>query len=566
MINIDICVPFYNYNDSDRIELFLTFCKYYKRLGIYLKDKNICNMTFTFIGSEGKNSSDIIKQIFSEKEAIYYEFDQADYLNCTNQCDKGFLNMLTEKFKYAYKMSFLKNPDISLLNGSNDFVSYNYFKQIVDFYNPNEKQLYGISNYNNGNNFVFYSKYSFFESGLIDFKDNNNYFLWNGISKYHGREKYSFCAGNIGFNKYFHDYNGDFLYKNCISCDEGIIEKTLITLGANVFISRNVLYLNIKTENNKELNTYSNLYNLITNSNCILEYEYLSNKNKKLLDEMLNIIIDARKLDNMIDNNVFIHKSVIIHKENIIKDKTQILENSIIGSNNYIGNNVFIDNNVVIGNNNYIGDNTIIHKNTIIGDNNKIFNNNVIGEFPVHTSEDFSEYDLNKCKGVSIGNNNLLHMRNIISTGIENATKIGNNNKIMSECMISHDVIINDDVTLYPRVSIGGYCILLNCSNLGMCSVIHQKKVIGQYSMIGANNTITKHTFPYYININNKIHRLNEKKIPCYIIKEYHDNLLRELEKKYKSDNFIINYDLLNEQIKIDIDLFIINIKCLDIL
>jgi UDP-N-acetylglucosamine acyltransferase len=563
MINIDICVPFYNYNDIDRINLFKIFCKYYRRLSMYLANNNICNMTFTFIGSEGTKSLEIIRNIFNENEASYYEFDQATHVNCTDQTDKSFLHMLTEKFKYAYKMSLSKNPDVSLLNGSNDIVSYNYFKQIVDFYNPNEKQLYGISNYNNGNNFVFYSKHSFFESERINLKDTDKYFLWNGVSNYHGREKYKFCAGNIGFNKYFHDFNGDFLLGKCISCDEGIIEKALISLGANVFVSKNVLYLNIKTENDKELNTYSNLYSLINKSNCTIEYKHLSDTNKKLLNEMLYIMNDTRRLDNLIDDSACIDESVSISKKNIIK-KCQILKNSIIGSNNHIGNNVFIDENVIIGDNNFIGDNTFIYKNTVIGNNNKIFNNNIIGEFPVHTSEEFADYNLSKCKGVIIGDNNLFHVRNIISTGIENPTKIGDNNKIMSECMISHDVMLYNNVTLYPRVSIGGYCILLNCSNLGMCSVIHQKKVIGQYSMVGANNTITKHVFPYYITINNRVHRINEKKIPTYINLD-DDAILKQISEEIKSGIYENNFDNLNEEIKKDMDIFIINIKGLNI-
>ena len=473
------------------------------------------------------NNLNCIKKIFNEDEATYHEFDQTIYLNCTDQQNKGFLNMLTKKFRYAYEMSFSKNPNISLLNGSNDFVSYNYFKQIAEFYKPNEKQLYGIDNYNNGNNFVFYSKNSFFETGKIDLTiKKDKYFLWNGVSNYHGRSIYKYCGGNIGFSKFFYDFNKDFILEKCISCDEGIIEKTLLSIeGCVKFNSRNVFYLNVKTDSDKELNTYSNLYNLIKNGNCLIEYENLSEENSRFLMETLLYFSDERRIGNLIDNKTFISKKVKMGEKNIIKKKTTILDNSQIGSNNFIGENVIIHENVSIGNNNFIGDNTIIYKNTIIGNNNKIFNNNVIGEFPVHTSEEFSDYNLDKCKGVIIGDNNLFHVRNIISTGINNPTKIGNNNKIMSECMISHDIILHNNVTLYPRVSVGGYCILLDNSNLGMCSVIHQKKVIGQYSMIGANCTITKHVFPYYITINNKIHRINEKKIPNHITMD-HDILL----------------------------------------
>ena len=242
---------------------------------------------------------------------------------------------------------------------------------------------------------------------------------------------------------------------------------------------------------------------------------------------------------------------------NKIDDTVTIGIYTKIGNNNVIGSNVVIKDNVIIGNNNFIGDNTIIYENTVIGDDNNIYNNNIIGEFPVHAGDSFIKYDLGICKGVQIGNTNILHVRNIISTGIENKTIIGNNNKILSECMISHDVKINNNVTLYPRVSLGGYCILLDKSNIGMCAVLHQKTIVGQYSMIGANNTITKHVFPYFITINNKLHRLNKKKLPDYI-NDNHDVICREINNKIKKNLFDNCYDGfdLNLNIINDINLF----------
>ena len=131
-------------------------------------------------------------------------------------------------------------------------------------------------------------------------------------------------------------------------------------------------------------------------------------------------------------------------------------KNIDIGINNTISPSVIIHDNVIIGNNNFIGDNVVIYPNTIIGDNNSIFNGNIIGEFPIHTSLD--RYDLSICKGVSIGNNNLLHIKNIIFSGVENITTIGNNNKILGEVHMGHDANIKNNVCIYPRVIIGGYC------------------------------------------------------------------------------------------------------------
>jgi acyl-[acyl carrier protein]--UDP-N-acetylglucosamine O-acyltransferase len=217
-----------------------------------------------------------------------------------------------------------------------------------------------------------------------------------------------------------------------------------------------------------------------------------------------------------------------------------------IGKNNIISKSCIIHENVSIGNDNFIGDNVIIYPNTVIGDNNNIFPGNIIGEVPVSSNENFIKYNLNKCKGVIIGNNNLLHVNNLIFSGIDNKTFIGEHNKLLAENHISHDAYITTNVTLYPRVICGGYVIFLDYSNVGMDAVIHQRKVVGHYSMIGANNMVSKNVFPYFININGKLNRLNEMKIPHYV--KEHEHVLREINENFKNKNYDIDkYNLPSE-------------------
>lgn len=232
-------------------------------------------------------------------------------------------------------------------------------------------------------------------------------------------------------------------------------------------------------------------------------------------------------------------------------DKTKI----IIGKNNEIANSVIIHENVTIGDNNFIGENVVIYPNTVIGNNNNIFNGNIIGEMPINSDDSFREYNLQKYKGVLIGDNNLFHVKNIVFSGIENKTLIQNNNKILGDCHLHHDVQIYNYVTFYPRVSAAGFSEFLNHSNVGICAVIHQRKIIGQYSMVGGNNMVTKNVFPYYININNKIHRLNKVKIPEHV--NIFDECLREIEENAKNKNFdLSSYDLPID-IKEELQLFI---------
>ena len=230
-----------------------------------------------------------------------------------------------------------------------------------------------------------------------------------------------------------------------------------------------------------------------------------------------------------------------------------------IGKNNRISETAIIHKNVVIGDNNFIGDNVIILPNTVIGNSNHFFNGNVIGEFAINSSDDFRYYDLYKCKGVEIGDNNLFHVKNIIFSGIENKTFIGNNNKILGECHISHDVQIYDNITIYPRVIVGGFSELLNYSNIGMCAVIHQRKIIGQYSMIGGNNMVTKNVFPYYININNRPHRLNNVKIPENV--KSLDSILRQIQEKIINKDYDLTIYELPFEVANDLILFISKIN-----
>tara|TARA_Y100000389_G_scaffold164936_1_gene168869 strand:- start:297 stop:815 length:519 start_codon:yes stop_codon:yes gene_type:complete len=107
-------------------------------------------LTITFIGSEKELSKDFIKNNFN-REYTYYEFDQG---NCSPGYNSKFLQMLSNKFRFCYQKSIEKKPNISLLAGSNDFISMNFFEQIINYYDPNKKQLFGIDDYFNGGYYI----------------------------------------------------------------------------------------------------------------------------------------------------------------------------------------------------------------------------------------------------------------------------------------------------------------------------------------------------------------------------------------------------------------------------
>jgi UDP-N-acetylglucosamine acyltransferase len=226
-----------------------------------------------------------------------------------------------------------------------------------------------------------------------------------------------------------------------------------------------------------------------------------------------------------------------------------------IGKNNIISKSVKIHKNVVIGNNNKIYDDVIIYPNTIIGDNNIILNNNIIGEYPIQSSDTYRDYNFDKIYGTKIGNNNFLHVRNIITGGIERQTEIKDNNNLLAECHMGHDSIVNNNVTFYPRVIMGGFSEYLDNSNIGGYAFIQQRKIIGQYCMIGGSQLVAKNVFPYFIFVKGKVIRLNNIKLSDDIKK--HENELKKIAEEYYNGNKNINLNNLPENIINNIKIFL---------
>ena len=232
-----------------------------------------------------------------------------------------------------------------------------------------------------------------------------------------------------------------------------------------------------------------------------------------------------------------------------------------IGYANYIESSVVIHRNVKIGNNNKIYGNTIIHPNTEIGDNNIIFPNNIIGELPTSTYTTCHDYDFSNplLKGVRIGNHNVLYNENWIQSGLRYKTTIEDNNILYGKIKIGHDVIIKNNTSIHTDSILGGNSIFMDNSTVGMRAAIIQNVVIGNYSMIGLNNTITKNVFPFFVNINNKIKRINTKKTSEDILK--YEQILRDINGLVSNKKYdISDYDIPEDIRKILID-YIIHIK-----
>jgi hypothetical protein len=242
--------------------------------------------TFTFIGSENHVSKSLFDTYFHDKPdtANYYEFDQGNVTAGYSSC---FLSMISEKCKFAFMKSIEKNPNITLLNGSNDFISINFFEQIINGYDSKQSQIFGIDNFFNGKNCSNILLYDYSTNNFID------EVIWSGI-QHPARQKYKYIGGIIGWNDTFYNKNKLYLNKDCreggiISFDEGEIEFISCSIPTTVkFQSTDCFFLNIKS-GSSDITTYEHFQNFLNEhphlSLCLSSSSLSDETQKKLMFE-----------------------------------------------------------------------------------------------------------------------------------------------------------------------------------------------------------------------------------------------------------------------------------------
>jgi len=289
---IDIIIPIFTNGSEIRYKLTEKIFKHFKRTQELLKLENII-MTFTILGSEKELSKDLTLKYFNESE--YFEFDQSIY-NCSNLLynkNTPLHYLLTDKFREGFKQSFLKNPNISLLCGSNDYVCVDFFRQVSSFYirKPNDKEMYGIDNYYNGKNIHMFT---IFDDNTLGIGDKNS-FYWDGIQQA-PREKFKYCAGIIGFNDNLYNNHKQELLTDIIEADEGIIEEKGLSLpGVKKFTSIECFYFNIKTSDNSDITSFDILKQYLSGKLKYLDF------NKKMQD---NISTEIKEFNKKTQDNI----------------------------------------------------------------------------------------------------------------------------------------------------------------------------------------------------------------------------------------------------------------------
>jgi UDP-N-acetylglucosamine acyltransferase len=109
-----------------------------------------------------------------------------------------------------------------------------------------------------------------------------------------------------------------------------------------------------------------------------------------------------------------------------------------------------------------------------------------------------------------IGDDNIIREFTTINSGSRRSTVMGNKCLMLRGSHLSHDSILENEVTVSCSVMIGGESYIMTGCNLGLGSLLHQFSVMGSYSMLGMGTVVTKTTNlqPGYIYIGNPAREL----------------------------------------------------------
>ncbi len=94
--------------------------------------------------------------------------------------------------------------------------------------------------------------------------------------------------------------------------------------------------------------------------------------------------------------------------------------------------------------------------------------------------------------GVRIGSHNVLREGAQVHAGLHEQTRLGDDLFLMNQVYIAHDCQLSDGVTMASNVAVGGHVHVGAKANLGLGTVVHQRRRIGGLAMVGMGSVVTR--------------------------------------------------------------------------
>ena len=168
---------------------------------------------------------------------------------------------------------------------------------------------------------------------------------------------------------------------------------------------------------------------------------------------------------------------------------------------------------VQLGGRNTIGALVVIIGPVIIGDDNWIGTGAVIGAPPEvrewkHPSDALRP---SSGGGIIIGSRNRLREAVQVHQGWQAITRIEDDVFVMNQSYVAHDCVLEKQSTLASSVLLAGHVRIGVGANLGMGTIIHQRRYIGNGAMVGMGSVVTRDLLPFSVSYGSpaRVHGVN---------------------------------------------------------
>jgi UDP-N-acetylglucosamine acyltransferase len=103
--------------------------------------------------------------------------------------------------------------------------------------------------------------------------------------------------------------------------------------------------------------------------------------------------------------------------------------------------------------------------------------------------------------GVVVGSRNVFKEFVAVNEGWAASTRIGDDAFVMGMVHLNHDVVVGDEVTVSGSAVVAGHVVIEDGANLGLGTVVHQRRTVPAGCMIGMQSAVTRDLPPYVVSM-----------------------------------------------------------------